>query len=73
MQEVPKFLPGRPLPSDLDRVTEGDLFHHVTPSGVAISVRREGSTWAWRTLRYGDDDGHGEGGREQFKTWLAKR
>lgn len=66
------FLLGRPL-GRLDDLQEGQLYHHVTPSGVAITVQREGPTWKWRTIRYGDEDGVGKGSREGFKTWLAKR
>lgn len=67
-----EFLPGRPLGS-LDDLQEGQLYHHVTPSGVAVTVLKDGPVLKWRTIRYGNEDGHGEGGREQFKTWLEKR
>ncbi len=41
---------------------------HVTQNLVQISPSLK-----WRTLRYGDENGHGEGGREQFKAWLASK
>lgn len=65
-----EFLPGAPL-GKLDDVRDGTLYHHVTPSGVAVTVQREGSTWKWRTIRYSHPGGHGEGGREQFRAWLG--
>lgn len=67
-----EFLPGRPLQS-LDDLQEGLLYHHTTPAGNVVTVQREGTLFKWRTIRYGDEDGHGEGSREQFKAWLAKR
>lgn len=66
------FRPGRPLGS-LDELQEGLLYHHVTPSGVTITLQKDGPVLKWRTLRYDIADGHGEGSREQFKAWLAKR
>lgn len=66
------FLPGAPL-GQLDDMRDGVLYHHVTASGVAITIQREeGTRFKWRTLRYGEEDGYGEGSREQFKAWLAK-
>lgn len=66
-----EFLPGVPL-GKLDDMRDGVLYHHVTPSGVAITVQREGTLLKWRTLRYGNEDGHGEGGSKQFQDWLKK-
>lgn len=66
------FLPGVPL-GKLDDMRDGTLYHHVTASGVAITVQRETSGYKWRTLSYRDEDGWGEGGRDQFKAWLSKK
>lgn len=72
MAAPPEFLPGSPL-GNLDDMREGTLYHQLTPSGVAITVQREGSLFKWRTLRYADEDGYGEGSREQRGAWLRKR
>ena len=39
-----EFLPGVPL-GKLDDMRDGVLYHHVTPSGEAITVQREGTSF----------------------------
>lgn len=69
-----EFLPGVLLVK-LEDMKDRTLYHQVKASGVAITVQKEGGTYRWRTLRYndGDGDGWGEGSREQFKAWLARK